>query len=633
VIVASRRAAARVTPWAPFALTAALPFGAAGLTAAINGGYFPTEWGWPALAFLLVSVFAVLVREQIALGRLELVGLGALSAFASWTLLSVLWAASSTEPVLSLERLLVYVTFLPAVFLITSRWTAPMLPAGVLAAAFVVCAYALTTRLLPGRLEAFPPPDGYQLATPIGYWNGLAVLAVMGALVALGLAADAVARPARALAAGTLPVLLTTLYLTFSRGSWAALALGLAVALVVERRRLRFVGIAAACSLAAAAAVLVATHMHSLTRAGASLGAASSAGHLLAAVLAVTTAASVAVGWTLTVADRRVRLGVRARRALVAGLAGAVVLAAIGVVARAGGPVALADRATQSFRAPLPSTGGDLNRRLVSLSSNGRTEYWRVAWREAADRPVLGGGAGSYERYWHRDRRTAYDARNAHSLYLETLAELGPVGLALLVAALAVPFVALVRARGQFATTGAVAAYAAFLAHAALDWDWQIPAVTLAALACGAALLVSARGDDAGTPVSGRARTATLGVLLPLAAFAIVVEVGNSALAKSVSAANRQQPAEAERLAGRAHDWAPWSSQPWQSLGEAQLAAGDVGGAQRSLRHAIRLDRTDWSAWYDLAEASRGPARERALAEAARLNPLSPEVAALGSGG
>ena len=281
----------------------------------------------------------------------------------------------------------------------------------------------------------------------------------------------------------------------------------------------------------------------------------------------------------------------------------------------------------------MPRPPATLNRRLVSLSSNGRTEYWRVAWREIADRPVLGGGAGSYERYWLRDRRTAYDTRNAHSLYLETLAELGPVGLAFLVVALTLPLAAMMRIRGELATAAAAAAYAAFLAHAALDWDWQIPAVTLAALSCGGALLVCARRDNPGALVSGRALSAALAALLPLAAFAIVVQVGNSALARSSSAASRQQPVRAERLARTARDWTPWSSQPWQSLGEAQLAAGDLGDAQDSLRHAIRLDRTDWSAWYDLAEASSGVGRVRALAEAARLNPLSPEVAALRSGG
>ncbi len=67
MIVASRRAVVRVSPWAPLALAGALPFCAVGLTAAVNGGYFPTEWGWPALAFLLVTVLVVLIREHVAL--------------------------------------------------------------------------------------------------------------------------------------------------------------------------------------------------------------------------------------------------------------------------------------------------------------------------------------------------------------------------------------------------------------------------------------------------------------------------------------------------------------------------------------------------------------------------------------
>jgi Flp pilus assembly protein TadD len=120
---------------------------------------------------------------------------------------------------------------------------------------------------------------------------------------------------------------------------------------------------------------------------------------------------------------------------------------------------------------------------------------------------------------------------------------------------------------------------------------------------------------------------------LPLVAFAVVAQVGNSALAGSASALDRQDSAAAEQFARRARTWAPWSSQPWQRLGEAQLAAGDTGGARRSFQRAIRLDRTDWNAWYGLAEAGTGHARRSALDEAARLNPLSPEVAALRTAG
>ena len=39
----------------------------------------------------------------------------------------------------------------------------------------------------------------------------------------------------------------------------------------------------------------------------------------------------------------------------------------------------------------------------------------------------------------------------------------------------------------------AAAGYLAFLLHAAIDWDWEMPATGLAGLFCGAALLVATR--------------------------------------------------------------------------------------------------------------------------------------------
>jgi hypothetical protein len=565
-------------------------------------------------------------------GRLELVALAALGCFGIWTALSILWSSSATGPVLSAERLLIYVAFLAALFLTTSRRTALMPLVGVLAAVTAVSAYGLATRLFPGRLEEFPPVDGFQLGSPIGYWNGLGILAVVGVLVAWGLAANAPTRAARALAAAPVPILFATLYFTFSRGSWVALVVGLAVAIAAERRRLHFLAMLAGSVPAAALAVVAARHWPALSREGASLSSASAAGHRLALVLALCIVAAAGMSWALAAYEERVHVSGRTSRAIGVALLAAVVLAFVGAVVHAGGPVTLVSRATASFRAPLPEDGGDLNRRLVSLSSNGRSEYWRVAWREVTAHPWLGGGAGSYESYWHRDRRTAYEARNAHNLYLETLAELGPLGLALLAAALLVPFVALVRSRDPAAVAGA-AAYTAVRAHAAIDWDWQIPTVTLAALACSGVVLVSARPDREAPITTGRVRAFAMALALPLVAFAIVAQVGNSALAGSTSALERDDPAAAEQLARRAQKWSPWSSQPWERLGEAQLATGDAAGARRSFQHAIDVDRTDWNAWFGLAEASTGHAQESALREAARLNPLSPEVAGLQTSG
>src|SRR2546423_120905 len=107
---------------------------------------------------------------------------------------------------------------------------------------------------------------------------------------------------------------------------------------------------------------------------------------------------------------------------------------------------------------------------------------------------VLGSGAGTFEQFWLAHRRTSANARDAHSLYLETLAELGPAGLALIVATLAVPLLAAAGVRSHPFVPAALAAYLAYLVHAAADWDWEMPAATLLGLFCAAALLLGGRG-------------------------------------------------------------------------------------------------------------------------------------------
>ena len=52
-----------------------------------------------------------------------------------------------------------------------------------------------------------------------------------------------------------------------------------------------------------------------------------------------------------------------------------------------------------------------------------------------ASRILVGSGAGSFKRYWLEHRPGAWSIRDAHTLYIEMLAELGPVGLVLILAA------------------------------------------------------------------------------------------------------------------------------------------------------------------------------------------------------
>lgn len=154
------------------------------------------------------------------------------------------------------------------------------------------------------------------------------------------------------------------------------------------------------------------------------------------------------------------------------------------------------------------ATGLIWGRFVSAIATDNRVDYWRVAWRQYEDNPVMGAGAGTFVDYWFRYRTIPSFTRTSHNLYLESLAELGPVGLGLVALALALPLVALVRRRDRY-VAAAAAAYVAFVVHLALDWDWELPAPTLAGLFCGVALLVSA-GSDAATAVSHRTRLALL---------------------------------------------------------------------------------------------------------------------------
>jgi hypothetical protein len=594
-----------------------------------HGGYFPREWGWAILAFALASLLAVLARDRLGLSRLEVAAVTLLAAFTGWTALSTLWSVSAAQPVLATERMLVYATALPAVLLVVRGRAGGASPvAGVIAAATAVCAYALATRLVPGWLTSYPSPDGYQLQEPIGYWNGLAILAVTGAVAAAGMAAEARSRAARALAATPLPALVTALYFTFSRGGALALVAGACFAVAITKRRLHLLAVFAALAPVVAIPAWYASRFAALTKAGSSLADARSAGRHAGAVLLVCTAAAAAAGWLLPALERRVQIGARIQRLVGAALIGVVALVALAALVKAGGPGGVASRLSASFNRSLPQTGGDLNRRLTSFSSDGRADYWRVAWREIEAHPLLGGGAGSYERWWHRYRPTAFEAQNAHNLYLETLAELGPIGLALILAGFAVPVFAAARNRAGPGVTAAAGGLAAFAVHAAVDWDFQIVAVTLAGVFCAATLLAAAR-PEAEPALTSPVRFGALAVLVPLAAVAVAIQVGNSSLADGSAALDRGDARTAARLATRARTWQPWSYEPWQLLGEEQLATGRRAEARASFERALARDRTAWSLWYDLAQANRGPARAQALGQAKRLNPRAPELAAV----
>lgn len=586
-----------------------------------SGGYFPSEWGLAILAFALVAATAVLVGDVPPPGGLAVGFLCGLAGLALWAGASTFWSPGAAAPVLEAERGLVYVSAAAAAILLLALGAnVPALLGGIVGGAVLLALYALATRLFPGRVGgAYDPSSGYQLAEPIGYWNALGLLAAIAILIAVGLAAHVDHLAVRALTAGSLVVLLPTLYFTFSRGALGALVAGAIVQVAVEPRRARLLVTGLVLGAPAAAGVLYASRFHALTAPGDSLTTAQGEGRQVAMIFAVLALVAVVAAVALQVAERRLRVPKRAGSLLVAATA------AVAVIVLAVGAVSGGDRVMDELGAPVEAGGGDLDRRLLSTSGSGRGDYWRVAAEMAREEPLLGQGAGSFEAHWLLERPVAFHARDAHNLYLETLAELGPLGLALLLGTLALPLLALRYARRTPFGPAAAGAYAAYLLHAGVDWDWELPVVTVPAILCAAALLVRTDADE-GAWLVGRRRLTALALLVPLVGVALVAHVGNRAAAASIAAAEEGEPERALEQARRAIAWTPWSEEGWQLRGEAELQLGDEAAARRSLQRALERNERSWSIWFDLAVASSGSERERALGRAKSLNPLSSEV-------
>ena len=622
VVDDKRKLAAVMLPRTALGLAAlSLVVGLAGA----QGGYFPSTWNWAALGLLWVSVMAFLLRRAIGLTRLELTTLLAFAALTAWTLLSAAWSIEPSQGVTEAQRTLVYLAALLALFLVAGRGSVGPLLAGVCGGIAIICAYSLATRLFPERFGVFDPSTGYRLSAPIGYWNGLGIFAALAVVLAACLVADLRSLPWRSLAAPAVVLCLPTVYFTFSRGAWLALAIGLAAAVALEPRRLRLVTTLLALAPPAAVAVWLSSRPTALRKEDAGLAAASHAGHRLALYLALLSLAAGAVPVIAAAVGRRWRPGIQLRRAYAVCLIVAAAGALIGAVVYEGGPGKVAARVHHAFDSP-PPVGSNLNSRLTSFSGSWRQKMWRVAWDDVRAHPVLGSGAGSYERYWDRHRDISYAVRDAHSLYLEVLAELGPLGLGLLVLALGTPIAASLRARRNAFVPAAFGAYVAYLVHAAGDWDWELAGVTVTALLIGGTLLLATRSESGGELKSASRRFVLGFALLPVIGSVIVALFGNSASEAAGHALTSSHTASALREARRAIRWTPWSGEPWNLLGQAQLAQGNRSAAKASFRRGIAKDGGNWELWYGLALASSGRARRSALDRALRLNPKEPTL-------
>jgi O-Antigen ligase len=467
------------------ALTAATVVLLAGPTvlAFFAGGYFQEPSLWAGLgAWTLVAVAAVAHPGGLPRRRVTWLAIGGLGALAGWTLLSTAWAPVKGDAYQAGQQVALYTGILIAAAMLlrapsAARAVDPALAAG----ALVVIGYGLSERLLPGLLHfARSVSAAGRLEQPLTYWNAMGELAAIGFILCTRIAGDTTrSRAVRSLAAAATAPLGLGLYLSFSRGALFACVAGLVTLLVVVARREQLSAVARAVA-AGALAALVGSRLRGVTALAGPLSTRERQGAIMLVALVVIAAATGVAQWILARREQPASLRLPAHApwialaVLVAGLALAIVVG----------------NGESSRQAQSLSTGAS---RLVTLRSN-RYAYWRVALRAFGDEPLRGVGAGGWSVYWLRERTVSEAARDAHSLPLQTLAELGVIGLALLAAFLAGIALAAGRA-GRMApalAAGPIAGVVAYIAHSPLDWDWQMPALTLVAMVLSGALLALA---------------------------------------------------------------------------------------------------------------------------------------------
>jgi O-antigen ligase len=601
------------------------------------GGYFP---GTPAVAALVLTQILLLRILQArhpfeGMAPITLVAIAALGGYAALTLASGIWSHSISRALIEFDRAWLYLLVLVLFGTVRAtavnvRWLIRGLAIGI----SIVCVAGLLTRLLPNVWHTAPDVSNERLSYPVTYWNTLGLLGALGIVLAFHLACDLGERLlVRVLGAGVLPLLAATLFFTFSRGAIVAGAAGIGVYVLVARPRALVSG-ALAVVPATAVLIVVAYRANLLDTLDPTTPPAVAQGHHVALVAGICLLVCIVVRLVLGhVLDPRLgrwaagrRMSPRVRGGVIAGMAALAVVALVAL----GAPHAIAHE-WDGFIGGGSTTAknGDLRARLTDPSNNGRTPLWRVALHGYEASPVHGAGAGMYQTLWDRNRpRFAYTI-NAHSLYLQAMAELGLPGLLLLLALLGAVIVGLaVRARaGQRSIYAALLAGAVVWAlHAGVDWDWEMPVVTVGFFAA-AGLALSARGGQADGWVPAH-NTRLVLALLCLATIALPVSIigSQTRLGQAEHALYASDCAAASPAALSSIGWLDVRPEPYEVVGFCDLQRGMPRLAITAMGQARGHDPASWESYYALAiaQAAAGLDPRANLELALRMNPEEP---------
>jgi len=638
-----------------------------------GGGLPPVQQATTTEIILTLACGAIIAAAVILTPQARRVyglwSVGLLLAFAALSALSVVWSVQPDASWQNAGLMLAYSAVFGAAVVLAraapARW--PAVIGGVTLAAVVVCGYALLTKVFPSWLDAH---DIYaRLQAPYGYWNATGLTAAMGVIGCIWLGARRRGHALlSALAYPAIGLLIVTLMLAYSRGALVALVVGLALWFAVVPLRLRGAAVLLLGAVAAGLVVAWDFSQSALSSDSVELHARVVAGRQLGALLLAMLLALAIAGLTIGFYSGR-----HAPSRAVRDNAGAVLLSilVLAIIAFVGalavshrgltGSISHGFNTLTNTHAPVPAeTPG----RLTAIGSV-RAIYWNEALKVFQAHPALGAGARSYGTASLRYRTEDLEANDAHGFIVQTLADLGLVGLAIVLALLLTWMAAAGRATHPFnrrwtswrelgrdgwqgigwrpledrAELGEQRAYSSerigmlsmlclvvvFGVHSTVDWTWFVPGDACVALVCagwlaGRGPLTGTSGVDHATIgrrwVTGRAGGSSFNEIGPLRlgiAAAVVIAALLAAWAQwqpqrstdasqEALALSATDPGAARTAAQNAVDYDPVSAEALFILSTIQQHAGQSALARATLVRAVHLQPSNPQTWKALGE-------------------------------
>jgi hypothetical protein len=614
------------------------------------GGFFPSAPGFVAIVFAQALILRSTLAEHPFEGfsRALSIPLIALVLYAAWQLISTLWSHSTARGLDNYDRTLLYVL---AFALFGSLRYTPERMRRLIAALFAgiaaVCLIGLLSRVLPHTWPTASSFFASRLSYPLTYWNAEGMLAAIGLILGFHISADQEEhRSVRVLAATLLPGIAATLLLTFSRGAMAVAIVGLlAYCLLTRLSTLPATLLAVAPTTAialhsawdatllsgssptSAAAVVEGRHV-ALVVAACMVGA----GLLRTGLLPLDRAIARASTASRSSGDQSMRRlsGDRSPLSGARIAAGAAAGALIVVLLLAFGAGSFVHHEYSKFvNGSVASQGAQTRERLTDPANNGRLPLWRAALQIYDTQSLHGTGAGTYQLYYFRYRGKSGYVTDAHSLYLQSLAELGIVGFVLIltvVLGILAGLASRIRGPDRALYAALFAVTLAWAIHQALDWDWQMPAVTLGVLMLAGLALARPRDGRAGRTGLPASRTVVGLGWLVLAVAPLLVSTSYARLQHSGQDLKQGDCVGAKQQALSSLSLSAKRPQAYAIVGVCDLQQGFAQGAVPAMATAASLEPQSWEGafWLAVARAAAGLDPHAAIDRAIALNPLEP---------